>query len=406
MGNSSKAPKMWRDGGNDRSFRLTCLVMLCSFTVHSMLLVAVPLYSRGLGLSSLEIGFVVGVPYALPLLIAMPASSLIAQAGGRASLVFGGIAFLSALLLMATFFTFWGMVVGQILVGVGHMSMVLAAQTIISGLGAGRTLERYFGIYTMWLSVGQVIGPLLLGFVFDWYGVAPEILYVVAILLGIAGLLSLALSEKSVSSTKKRGHLGGLGVQKRLLKNNSWLQVSILVSLVAMVAISVYGSFFPLYLNELNISPTLLGLIVSLRPLAGVIVRWWASDIIAILGGRTGSTYFSVIALIIGMLVTGLFSSTLVLSVSAILIGIGVGLLMPISMVVLSENVESADRSGAFASRLMANRCINIITPLLFSSIIGLVGFGYAFLTFSFIVALFLFPLKGSLNRGSIPKNL
>lgn len=137
--NECKPPKMNQSGEEDRNFRLTCLIMLCAFTVHSMLLVAVPIYSEKLGLSSLQIGLVIGIPYALPLLIAIPASSLISKFGGRASLCFGGTCFLFAVVLMAKFFSLWGLVAAQVIVGLAHMCMILAAQTIISGLGEGRS---------------------------------------------------------------------------------------------------------------------------------------------------------------------------------------------------------------------------------------------------------------------------
>ena len=64
-------------------------------------------------------------------------------------------------------------------------------------------------------------------------------------------------------------------------------------------------------------------------------------------------------------------------------------------MVVLAESVEKAQRAGALGMRLMANRAIHFLAPLLFGAILAAGGFGVSFALSGIVVAV----VAGALYR-------
>ncbi|MBQ0813415.1 MAG: MFS transporter, partial [Marinobacter sp.] len=135
-----------------------------------MLLVTVPVYGLELGASPLMLGVILSSQYLLPFLLAIPLGGVVARHGGRITLVAGAFVMTAGLLLMQVLPGYYGLIGGQLLIGLAHLQMVLSAQTIISSLATGPKLESYFGWYATWLSGGQVVGPLLAGGWIHWAG--------------------------------------------------------------------------------------------------------------------------------------------------------------------------------------------------------------------------------------------
>ena len=130
------------------NFFIVCLSLTLCFVVYSMLIVAVPVYGLQLGASPLVLGAILSSQYLLPLLLAVPLGGIVSRYGGRATLMTGAGLMVAGLLSVHFWYGYPGLVLGQLLVGLAHLQMVLAAQTIISNLGTGPKLEQYFGWYS------------------------------------------------------------------------------------------------------------------------------------------------------------------------------------------------------------------------------------------------------------------
>ena len=82
----------------------------------------------------------------------------------------------------------------------------------------------------------------------------------------------------------------------------------------------------------------------------------------------------------LGFMLTGTTDNFLLLALLAVLIGFGSGVSQPLSMVVLVESVNESQRSGALAVRLMANRGIQFLAPLILGALAEVMPFSLAFL--------------------------
>ncbi|WP_240616663.1 MFS transporter [Marinobacter fuscus] len=361
-----------------RNFFAVCAALTLCFVVYSMLIVAVPVYGLQLGATPLMLGTVLSAQYVLPLLLAIPMGGVVSRYGGRATLIAGAGLMVAGLLFMHLWYGYGGLLVGQLLVGLAHLQMVLAAQTIISNLGTGPRLEKYFGWYATWLSGGQVLGPLMAGALLD----RTEFEYIFLV-MAVVALASLLVAWRLTGSARERMAVtrqqAGFLAQWRLLQTNTGVQLSVLVTVLGMFALGVYGSYLPAFLESLEVSPVLIGALVSLRAGVSMVIRPFMARMIAMAGGRVEAVKLSLAALAIGIALLGMSGQIVFLGLLTVLVGIGSGLTQPLSMVILAEAVDRQKRAGALAMRLMANRAIHFLAPLLFAFVLQFGGFGLAF---------------------------
>ncbi|WP_081698829.1 MFS transporter [Marinobacter sp. EN3] len=361
-----------------QNFVVVCLSLTLCFVVYSMLIVAVPVYGLQLGASPLVLGAVLSAQYLLPLVLAIPLGGVVSRYGGRATLLAGAGIMVAGLLSMHTWYGYAGLVIGQLLVGLAHLQMVLAAQTIISNLGTGPRLEQYFGWYATWLSGGQVIGPLLAGVVLKSSD-TEYVFLVMALFALVSGVVTLRLTGQARERIHVTRQQAGFRAQWQLVGSNRGVQLSILVTVLGMFALGVYGSYLPVYLESLAISPLIIGVLVSLRAGVSMLVRPFMARIIALAGGRVPTVLLSLGTLAAGLAFLGASEQLLLMAALAMLVGIGSGLTQPLSMVILAESVERERRAGALGMRLMANRAVHFLAPLFFGLLLELSGFTLAF---------------------------
>lgn len=379
MKEDSSANVSAHEPGALRNLATVCLGLTSAFIAQTMLLLAVPLQALELGASPSLVGLVLSAPYLLPLVFAIPLGGVVTRVGPQKIFFVGAGGMMLGPWLSVALPTFGGLVATQVVVGLAHVIMVIAAQSVVAGLGRGRTLERYFGWYTMCLSGGQLIGPLLAGRMIDTLSMG----WVFAT-IGTLPALGLVSACYFIGNAR-RGHctprsLLGYRAQASLLRHNSGVQMSIAVTVAVLFALGAHGAFLPVYLEELAFSATLIGALVSLRALAAMLIRPIMPQVIQAMGGRSRTMIASVAAVAMGLMFTGTTGSLVLLAVLAILVGLGSGISQPLSMVILAEHVSSGQRSSALGMRLMGNRGAQVMAPLVLGVMAEVAGFTLTFL--------------------------
>src|SRR5690606_25738405 len=159
----------------------------------------------------------------------------------------------------------------------------------------------------------------------------------------------------------------------------------------------------PVYLESLAISPLIIGVLVSLRAGVSMLVRPFMARIIALAGGRVPTVMLSLGTLAIGLTLLGVSEKVMLMAALAMLVGIGSGLTQPLSMVILAESVERERRAGALGMRLMANRAIHFLAPLMFGALLESGGFVLAFGLSGALIAVALVQMRKLFDTGSDP---
>ncbi|WP_273206634.1 MFS transporter [Marinobacter subterrani] len=346
---------------------------------NAMLLLTVPLKALALEISPSMIGLVVSAPYILPLILAIPVGGYIGRIGARTVIIGGAVGMATGPVFSLLFPTLAGLLVTQLIAGMSNMLLIIAAQALISGLAMGKTLEQYFGWYTMGMSGGQLLGPLLAGYLIDQHSINHAFV-AIALVPVLSALIALLLSPHAGRGTPAPKSAAGYGAQWQLFRTNRGLQLSMAMASVSLFIMSVHSGFMPVYLEGLSISAATVGVLISLRALTSMLVRLVMSPMIGWLGGRTRSIQIGVLCVTLSLMLTGLAGDRVVwLALLAVGIGIAGGLSQPLSMVILSESVSKAQRGPSLALRLMGNRLAQAIAPLMVGLIADLWGFPVAF---------------------------
>jgi MFS family permease len=357
------SPKFWT----------LCTAILLMFVGYTMISPLAPLYSIALGASPAIIGVVIAAGFLFPLFLAVPAGSLVDRYGSRGMLIVGTLLVGLSPFLVPLFPGFASLGLLQVLGGLGHLLAVVAAQAFVATLGSGRAREQNFGWYSTFISIGQLIGPLVAGVTVDLFGF-EEAFALSGVLSTLAVLLVARLRQ---TSRLDAGEAPGFPTPAQLgrLLRNPGVQLALLVSGTIMIPLMGYSSFLPAYLDVLAFPATLIGAVISLRSLVTITVRPFMPKIIAALGGRFRTLVVMTSVSIVGLAGIAYGGSLAVLVVVAVLVGIGLGIAQPLTMVAVVDRVAAAERGTAFGLRLTANRLMQVTGPLALGLIAQSVGY-------------------------------
>jgi MFS family permease len=382
------------------------------FTGFFMTGTLAPLLGAALGAPPAVIGVVVSAAFAFPLLLAIPVGGLIDRVGAKPVLLGGAGLLTLAPLLVVAGPTLPGLLVVQVLAGLGQLLGVVAAQSLVASFGVGRDRERHFGWYGAFVSTGQMAGPIAAGVLLDLAGF--RVAYLVAAVAAVAAFgffVAIATPARRATTvaeerddraertgqdavrpersehdaegpaeppSAERPARRSLLASPRLLAGLLRLptvQVSLWASGTAMIVLTVHNSFVPAFLGERAVAATLIGAIVSARSLASVLVRPFMPRVVAALGGRLrtflvmlGAAALGVAAIAFGPLLPLLLASSLVL-------GVAVGVAQPLTMVAMVDEVDPASHGTAFGLRITANRLAQFTSPLLLGLVAQLLGY-------------------------------
>jgi MFS family permease len=366
--------------------------LIGTFLVYSMALIAVPLNALDLGATPLLVGFFAAVPFFFPLVFAIPTGTLVTRIGGTKVILLGSLGLIAGPGSFLLIGGYAGITVAQIIIGMSHLIMVVAAQTIIASLGTGKRLEQYFGWYAFALSGAQLVGPLFAGFLIDFTGSLALPFYAMMVTALLSIFSAVFITGRDGRNPSARKSAVGFRAQWGVLRSNPRVKLSIIVTVGAMFTIGAYANFLPVYLEALNISATMIGALVSLRALASMSIRPVMSPFITLLGGRASTLVIMLILLSTGLGFTGVTVNVWLLGFLAVMVGIGTGVSQPLSVVVLAEGVADDQRPGALGMRLMCNRGAQLVAPLLLGALVSYGGFETAFLFGSIGIALMIWP--------------
>jgi MFS family permease len=354
-------------------FWTLCSGILLMFVGHTMIAPLAPLYSIELGASPAMIGAVIAAAFLFPLFLAIPAGSLVDRYGSRGMLIAGALLVGLSPFLVPLFPGFAALGLLQVFGGLGQLLAVVAAQSFVAGLGAGRVRERNFSWYSTFISIGQLLGPLIAGVTVDLFGYEEAFaLSGVIATLSVVLVARLGRPDRPVS---QEPHRFPSPAQMRRLLRNPGVQLALLVSATLMIPMMGYQSFLPAYLDLLAYPASVIGGVISLRALVTIAVRPFMPRIISISGGRYRTLLVTTSMTVLALAGIAFGSSPVALVLVALLLGVGVAVAQPLTMVAVVDRVADAERGIAFGLRLTANRLLQVTGPLALGLVAQLVGY-------------------------------
>ncbi len=361
--------------GGRRELVWLCVTGAFIAITQSMTLPLVALYSQALDAGPSLTGLVLTAGFVLPIMCAVPVGHWVDRLGAKPVITLGALGLALAPLWPVLYPSLVTLALLQLLTGIAHLGSVVAAQSYTSRLAGSR--ERNFGWYSTLVSLGQLVGPFLLGGLIEIRGYRSTLVVSGISAVG-AAIASRFLSRLSVVRTD----IGGASasrLQPRLrFRANLPLRTAMIASGAILFALGIHQTFFPVYLSAQDISPSTIGVLVGLRAVAAVMVRPFLPAIGRLF--RSRSIALSCMLLLGGLSLFLMPTGGSLAVLASVLLGIGSGVAQPLTMVVLSDHIDEGQRGAALGARLSANFLALGASTLLLSLLIPTLGFSLSFL--------------------------
>jgi MFS family permease len=153
-----------------------CLVTFGCYFAVSMRLPVVPLFARGYGVSTSQIGMINAAFYLMAGLLALPSGILSDSLGRKRLAVCGTIVLFTGMLLLYFGRSFFYLASVYLLLGVGIAAFGPTMMSWVSEISPPTHLGRAYGWYTTALFCGLGMGPAAGGALGEWLGFRPVFL--------------------------------------------------------------------------------------------------------------------------------------------------------------------------------------------------------------------------------------
>ncbi|MGW0827782.1 MFS transporter [Streptomyces sp. NPDC002845] len=366
--------------GRNRGWLLR-LVIAFSFAqgAVSMARPAVSYRALALGADERAVGVIAGVYALLPLFVAVPLGRRTDHGRCAPLLPVGVVLIAGGCALSGLADSLLAMAVWSGVMGLGHLSFVIGAQSLVARQSAPDEQDRNFGHFTIGASLGQLVGPVAAGALIggrDMAGTSALALLVAGAVAAVA-LTSLWRIERRTAA-KSRTAQGDRVPVHRILRTRG-VPGGIFVSLAVLSATDILTAYLPVVGEHRGIAPSVIGLLLSLRAAATIACRLVMTPMIRLLG-RTALLTGTCLAG--AVLCAGIALPVPVWALAAILAALGfcLGAGQPLSMTTVVQAAPADARSTALALRLTGNRLGQVAAPATAGLVAGVAGTAAPFL--------------------------
>jgi MFS family permease len=335
-----------------------------------------------LGADARAVGLITAAFALVPLVVAIPL--------GRASdrwrpgyLLTGGIALgAGACVLLGLANDLRGLALASAVLGLGHLALTLAGQSLIARQSDDALHDRDFGLYAAAASSGQLVGPALAGFALSSTGRSLEDATTLGFLVA-AGLMALALptslgTDRLGLAGRARRREQGRPLRAGELIGARGVPAGMFASLAILATVDVLTAYLPVLGVQRGISPAVVGALLSLRAatsiLSRVLIPWMVGRL-----GRVRLLAASAAGSAVLTAALPLSGSVAVLGVLLAAAGFLLGIGQPLTMSMVVHAVPETTRGTALAMRLTGNRFGQVATPAAAGLVAGAAGVAAAF---------------------------
>jgi len=341
-----------------------------------------------LALIALELGaspFVVGMLAALFSLAAatlsVPIGRLADHFGAR-WLLFGGSFGAGAGLLLPIFVpTLSAVLIAGALVGLSLACFNVTLQNLTGLFSTSRDRARNFSNYSLSMSGGQLIGPLLGGFLVDHNSIAQVCMYLSVLAFGPLLVLTTRRGplERGAVYKPPAKDVTSHGEGTLALFRHRGIRRTIITASFLSSGLNLMQAYMPVYAHSVGISASVIGIIVALNAAAAFLVRALLPRLIAefreqkVLGLAFcfGAT---------AILLIPLFQSPVMLGLLAFCFGLGMGASQPVVSILIFQFAPPGRSGEAIGLKITTNHLTNMVSPLVFGGIATVAGLAPMFL--------------------------
>lgn len=342
------------------------LIML-AFTVATQALAPfVPLYARQLGFDARQIGALLSLPGLAAMAASLVAGAWLARAGARSVLVGASVVSTAALLVV------WAVPSAVVLVLVlpafwaGHPLAAVACQLTVVAGAPGQARDRAVGMHAFYSALGVSVGPLVGAAAIRVGGGLGAVFLAAAVVSAAAAVAALrAPPVGRLDVTRGFSILRGLGAVPPAARLG-----------LALVALGEFCwvswmTFYPLALRAAGLSLGVIGVVFAVHGLAQSALRPAMGWIVARLG-RPRALAASWALGAAGLWLAVVPGTPLTAVSAAVVLGVGFGLVFPMTIVLVSLDAEPHAIGRLLAARFFVMMAGGMAGP----AVVGVVAAG------------------------------
>ena len=364
---SNSLPKS-RPGPSRRDIYATYASGFFSLSMIPMYMLIIPLWTLTLEASATLIGIAVGARSLLPTFFSIHGGVLMDKLGIRRVMMWCALGTM-VLGPLHPFMPWIGAVIVLQLIG----GLMLGFSWMGSQIQIGQmTLgsPEHAGRFSFFSNAGIAVGPLIVGASWDWFGPIGAF-----VLLGFwgAGLLVAVIFMPA----SERGHRVDAAPLRRRQLMPRWVDyrdafnmlrhgaifLVIAATFIRLSAISVQGSFYPVYLESISLSGSVIGFLVGAAALSASFAGLLTGPMTRLMA-PSWMLIITVATTVIFISVTPLFADVTLLLVLAMLFGVSYGFSLPLVISILSRAAGPDKQGMSVGLRTTANRVASLVIPL------------------------------------------
>ena len=342
---------------------------------NGMLFVLTPLFGVSLGLSVLDIGSLIGLPYLLTIIMRFVGGAFADRYGEHRMLQACyslNVLAAGALCLAGGFFS---LMLSSALANLSRSMFWVPAQSMASQLSR-RNPGKMLGQLSAANYIGQLLGLALGGILAGWLGYGPTFVVVTAACV-IGMLLGFALPPIRLIPGGRTVWQITVGMSRRLIERRTWLLLT--SSCAAAVPFGITQSIYPVYMSGLNFPEGWISVVIAVRSIGPVVIGLALGSEITI---QREKVFYAVSmgGLGICILASAWTGGWLLLGLCIAGLGMAGGVADLLNQVQAVDLSRASDRSAVMAATGLGWNVAPMALPLLLGWAADVWGFGVMFL--------------------------
>lgn len=376
---------------------VTILAQTSVFAVRPM----VSYRALELGAGPFELGVVGGAFSLLSLFFGVPAGRWVDRRGERIAITSGAatIAIACAALMVAN--SIPTLAPCHAVLGIASIVNIVGLQAIVANRASVAQRDRRFATFTMAVSIGQMLGPAMAGLIAtavkdhaSWDD-NTAVFLAGAVSAVAATVLAVSLPRRPVTAHVD-GDAAGTGRPSAItVMRQPGMTRAMLVSVTVVTATDVFTTYMPAVGEALGFSVGSVTMLLALRGGASFLSRMVLPWLIDRLGRRRLLIFSTVIPAVLLFPLPWLHN-VVAMAVLVTVIGFGLGIGQPMTMVWVANRSPEASRGIALGIRLAANRLGQITVPLAVGAVAGLAGIGSIFVSMAALLGVSVAAIRGA----------
>lgn len=327
------------------------------------------LYVHETGGSEVLVGVLVSIYALLPMVFAVRVGKWLDRFGARSVNLWGGLGMFVAIALPSVFPNVPMFFISQLMMGLSQICVLISLQKTVGNLNGER--DRLFATFSLSGSAGELIGPLMNGFIYMHFGftvayTAAAGFTAAALFMGVIIARSAWKSGDPLAGHRESGAVS-LADTWGLLRSIN-LRNALIISGLVLYSKDLFVAYFPIYASNLGMSSGEIGIILSLMAAMSIVVRLAQAYLVRRFG--RGQLFF--VTLLLSAAAYSLIPILhwpLLLAFLAMAMGSSLGLGQPLSLVFALNSSPEGRQGEVLGMRLTFNRASQFGAPILFGAV-------------------------------------